>query len=75
MSEYQLILNDLTNFYFLTSEAAISQYIVILLSVGLFILTRRKINKFFIDNKNLKLSHNVISGVEKIINPIVGLTL
>jgi small-conductance mechanosensitive channel len=73
MSEYQLILNDLTNFYFLTSEAAISQYIVILLSVGLFILTRRKINKFFLDNKNIKLSHNVISGVQKIINPIVGL--
>ena len=73
MSEYQLILNDLTNFYFLTSEAAISQYIVILLSVGLFILTRRKINKFFLDNKNLKLSSNVISSVEKIINPIVGL--
>lgn len=73
MSEYQLILNDLTNFYFLTSEAAISQYIVILLSVALFILTRRKINKFFLDNKNLKLSSNVISGIEKIINPIVGL--
>jgi len=73
MSEYQLILNDLTNFYFLTSEAAISQYIVILLSVGLFILTRRKINKFFLDNKNIKLSSNVISGIEKIINPIVGL--
>ena len=73
MSEYQLILNDLTNFYFLTSEAAISQYIVILLSVGLFILTRRKINKFFLDNKNIKLSSNIISGIEKIINPIVGL--
>ena len=73
MSEYQLILNDLTNFYFLTSEAAISQYIVILLSVGLFILTRRKINKFFLDNKHLKLSSNVISAAEKIINPVVGL--
>ena len=73
MSEYQLIINDLTNFYFLTSEAAISQYIVILLSVGLFILTRRKINKFFRDNKNIKVSSNIISGIEKIINPIVGL--
>jgi hypothetical protein len=73
MNKYQLLLNDLTNFYYLTSEVAISQYIVILLSFALFLLTKRKINKFFIDNKNIKLSHNAMSGIEKIINPRVGL--
>ena len=69
MSEFDLLLQDL-NFYYLVSEAAISQYVVILLSIGLFFFTRKKIHDVILSSSN-KSFKSAVHGIERVLNPLI----
>lgn len=69
MSEFDLLLQDL-NFYYLVSEAAIYQYVVILLSIGLFFFTRKKIHDVILSSSN-KSFKSAAHGIERVLNPLI----
>ena len=69
MSEFQLILNDL-NYYYLISEPAIYQYIVLLLSAGLFYFSRKRIHEFILQSHS-KTIKAAINGIERVFNPLL----
>ena len=69
MSEFQLLLNDL-NYYYLISEPAISQYLVLLASIALFFFARKKIHQVILNSKN-KSYQTAIHGIERILNPLI----
>lgn len=69
MSEFDLLLQDL-NFYYLVSEAAIYQYVVILLSISLFFFTRKKIHDVILSSSN-KSFKSAAHGIERVLNPLI----
>ena len=69
MSEFQLLLNDL-NYYYLISEAAISQYIVLLASIALFFFARKKIHDVILSSSN-KSFKSAVHGIERVLNPLI----
>jgi len=73
MSEFQLILNDL-NYYYLISEPAIYQYIVLLLSAGLFYFSRKRIHEFILQSRSKRIKA-AINGIERVFNPLLILIL
>lgn len=69
MSEFQLLLNDL-NYYYLISEAAISQYLVLLASIALFFFARKKIHDVILSSPN-KSFKSAVHGIERVLNPLI----
>ena len=69
MSEFQLLLNDL-NYYYLISEAAISQYLVLLASIALFFFARKKIHDVILSSSN-KSFKSAVHGIERVLNPLI----
>jgi len=69
MSEFQLLLNDL-NYYYLISEAAISQYLVLLASIALFFFARKKIHDVILSSSN-KSFKSAVDGIERVLNPLI----
>jgi len=69
MSEFQLLLNDL-NYYYLISEPAISQYLVLLASIALFFFARKKIHDVILSSSN-KSFKSAVHGIERVLNPLI----
>ena len=69
MSEFQLLLNDL-NYYYLISEAAISQYLVLLASIAPLFFARKKIHDVILSSSN-KSFKSAVHGIERVLNPLI----
>jgi small-conductance mechanosensitive channel len=69
MSEFEFLLNDL-NYYYLISEPAISQYLVLLASIALFFFARKKIHDVILSSSN-KSFKSAVHGIERVLNPLI----